>query len=171
MATTSATASVTSFEFSTATRVVFGSRIAQTQLVKLAAELGTRAFVVTGKSTRIADELLSSFDGTQTKVRFSHLERHMSPEDWRGAGYVGVGVDDVDVDVDVDANANQVTIEGRFSVAHEPTVEDAREATLKAREARCDLVIAIGGGSPIDLAKVSPNSSSIDWLIERWMAS
>lgn len=68
--TSTTTAAAPSFEFSTATRVVFGSRIAQTQLGKLAAELGTRAFVVTGKSTAIADGLLSDFGTTsQNKVK------------------------------------------------------------------------------------------------------
>jgi alcohol dehydrogenase class IV len=40
-----------------------------------------------------------------------------------------------------------------FSVGGEPTVEMAREAAAVAREHRADVVVAVGGGSVIDLAK------------------
>jgi alcohol dehydrogenase class IV len=40
-----------------------------------------------------------------------------------------------------------------FSVAGEPTVDEAREGALAARRARCDVVIACGGGSVIDAGK------------------
>jgi alcohol dehydrogenase class IV len=40
------------------------------------------------------------------------------------------------------------------TVPHEPTVDDAREATARAREARADVVVAVGGGSALDLGKV-----------------
>jgi alcohol dehydrogenase class IV len=40
------------------------------------------------------------------------------------------------------------------SVDHEPTVETARAVTAQAREFGADLVVAIGGGSPLDLGKV-----------------
>jgi len=40
-----------------------------------------------------------------------------------------------------------------FRVAGEPTVELAREATARAREAGCDGVVALGGGSAIDAGK------------------
>lgn len=40
-----------------------------------------------------------------------------------------------------------------FQLAHEPTMDDAREAVQRARAAKVDLVVAIGGGSVIDLAK------------------
>jgi alcohol dehydrogenase class IV len=40
------------------------------------------------------------------------------------------------------------------TVTHEPTVDDARAAIESARTAGADAVVAIGGGSVIDLAKV-----------------
>jgi alcohol dehydrogenase class IV len=40
-----------------------------------------------------------------------------------------------------------------FAVPSEPTIELARQATDQARAARCDLVVAIGGGSALDLGK------------------
>jgi alcohol dehydrogenase class IV len=40
------------------------------------------------------------------------------------------------------------------TVAHEPTVDDARAAIETARTAGADAVVAIGGGSVLDLAKV-----------------
>jgi alcohol dehydrogenase class IV len=40
-----------------------------------------------------------------------------------------------------------------FSVAGEPTVEDAREGAAAARKALCDVVIACGGGSVLDAGK------------------
>jgi alcohol dehydrogenase class IV len=40
-----------------------------------------------------------------------------------------------------------------FSVTGEPAVDAVREATRQAREERCELVIAIGGGSAIDCGK------------------
>jgi len=40
-----------------------------------------------------------------------------------------------------------------FRISGEPTVEVAREGTARAREARCDGVVALGGGSAIDAGK------------------
>src|ERR1700688_3714972 len=40
-----------------------------------------------------------------------------------------------------------------FPVDGEPTIELVRTATKHARDAACDLVIAIGGGSAIDAGK------------------
>jgi alcohol dehydrogenase class IV len=40
-----------------------------------------------------------------------------------------------------------------FSVAHEPTIELARQATQRAEEAECDLIIGFGGGSALDTGK------------------
>lgn len=48
-----------------------------------------------------------------------------------------------------EAGAESVT----FAVPHEPTTELVREGTTLAREAGCDLVIGIGGGSVIDAGK------------------
>lgn len=41
----------------------------------------------------------------------------------------------------------------RFTVAGEPTTADAERGTAIARAAGCDLVVAIGGGSPLDAGK------------------
>jgi alcohol dehydrogenase class IV len=41
----------------------------------------------------------------------------------------------------------------RFAVAGEPTVETVQEGAGAAREARCDLVVGIGGGSALDAGK------------------
>ena len=40
-----------------------------------------------------------------------------------------------------------------FAVPGEPTVDLVREGARRAREAACDVVIALGGGSAIDAAK------------------
>ncbi len=40
-----------------------------------------------------------------------------------------------------------------FEVTHEPTTELVREGVERAREAGCDMVIGIGGGSVIDTGK------------------
>jgi len=50
--------------------------------------------------------------------------------------------------------AGVVSKEGEmYCVSGEPTVEDARTATLKALTAGCDGVLSIGGGSAMDLGK------------------
>jgi alcohol dehydrogenase class IV len=41
----------------------------------------------------------------------------------------------------------------RFAAAGEPSVDTARAATAQARAAGCDLVVAVGGGSALDLGK------------------
>jgi alcohol dehydrogenase class IV len=43
----------------------------------------------------------------------------------------------------------------RYAVSGEPTVEDCLAATAAAKQAGCDGVVAIGGGSALDLGKVS----------------
>jgi alcohol dehydrogenase class IV len=40
-----------------------------------------------------------------------------------------------------------------FSIAHEPTVEDVRQGTSRARQEDCAFVVAMGGGSVIDAGK------------------
>src|SRR5262249_19879972 len=40
-----------------------------------------------------------------------------------------------------------------FSVSGEPTVEVARAGTNLARSEKCDAVLAVGGGSPLDAGK------------------
>ena len=89
---------MTGFEFATATRIVFGAGVFA-QLESIAAGLGKRPFVVTGKQARVPV-----------------------------AGAV-------------------------FSIAKEPTIDLVREGVRAFRDAGCDMVIAIGGGSAIDAGK------------------
>ena len=42
-----------------------------------------------------------------------------------------------------------------FAARGEPTTDDARHAVEAARDAGCDLVVAVGGGSPLDLGKAA----------------
>ena len=97
------------FEFATANRIIFGQGVIQ-EVAPLAAALGTRAFVITGRATLRAGQL------------FEQLEKQ--------------GISRVS-----------------FSVAGEPTAALVKEGVKKAREAECDLVIAIGGGSVLDTGK------------------
>ena len=57
-----------------------------------------------------------------------------------------------------------------LQVAGEPDVKAVDEAARVAREARCDLVIAVGGGSVLDLGKAAagmiPNAGSIQDYLE-----
>ncbi len=102
----SGTMSGTTFEFATATRVVFGTgRCAE--LPDLLSGLGTRPFVCTGaRPDRHADL----------------LERLAVPVE-------------------------------PYPVTGEPTLDTARAAVAAAREHGADVVIAIGGGSVLDLGK------------------
>ena len=97
------------FDFATATRVVFGPGTSR-EVGLSAAQMGKRAFVVTGSTTTRASAVLEQ------------LDEH-------GIEYV------------------------TCSVPSEPTVTTAAAAIQQARRASCDLVIAIGGGSPIDTGK------------------
>jgi alcohol dehydrogenase class IV len=56
-----------------------------------------------------------------------------------------------------------------LSIEGEPTTEDARRGVVSAREAECDLVVAIGGGSAIDAGKavaalVANGGDPLDYL-------
>jgi len=97
------------FEFATASRIIFGSGTLE-EVAPIAAEMGSRALVVTGGNTERAAPLLESLreGGVETQT---------------------------------------------FSVAGEPTVEQAIAGAAMGRERRCELVIGMGGGSPIDSAK------------------
>ncbi|MBN1608883.1 MAG: iron-containing alcohol dehydrogenase [Polyangiaceae bacterium] len=113
------------FEFATAGHIVFG-RHALERLGSLAAALGRRALLVTGRTPARARRAVALLEA---------------------AG----------LDVEVTA------IDG------EPTVEDVRRATSRARRAECDLVVGYGGGSAIDGAKavaalVANGGDPLDYL-------
>jgi alcohol dehydrogenase class IV len=99
----------TRFEFATAGRILFGNGRAH-EAGALAAELGRRAFLVTGAAGRHSGWLQTS------------LAEH--------------GIATVP-----------------FRVPGEPTTDLVREGTRQAREAGCDCVIGLGGGSSMDAAK------------------
>ena len=97
------------FEFATATRIRFGPGTLR-EVGAAAREFGRRAFVVTGREGRRAEQLL-------------------------------------------DLLAAEGIAATTFAVAGEPTVDAVIAATAEARRQHCELVIGLGGGSPIDAAK------------------
>jgi alcohol dehydrogenase class IV len=97
------------FEFATATRIRFGPGTLR-EVGAAAREFGGRAFVVTGREGRRAEQLL-------------------------------------------DLLAAEGIAATTFAVAGEPTVDAVIAATVEARRQHCELVIGLGGGSPIDAAK------------------
>jgi len=97
------------FEFATAARILFGAGTLR-QVGPIAAEMGSRALVVTGRTTDRAAPLLEVL--------------------------AEQGIDAVS-----------------FPVAREPTIEVASQGTQRGREAGCDLVIGVGGGSALDTGK------------------
>ena len=98
------------FEFTTAGRIIFGDGTIN-EVAPLAAQFGTTAFVLTGRTARRAEPLVQQLTEQALK---------------------------------------SVT----FNVPAEPTTTIARQAAEKARDAKCDLVIGIGGGSVLDTGKV-----------------
>jgi alcohol dehydrogenase class IV len=113
------------FEFATATSILFGPGTVQ-EVAPLAAGLGRRALVVTGR------------DATRAAALLAQLEEQ--------------GIDCV-----------------TFSVPGEPTTEVAAAGGQRARQAGCDLVIGLGGGSVLDAGKaiaalVTNGSEPLDYL-------
>ena len=98
------------FEFATATRIIFGPGSLR-EVTPRAAEIGRRAFVVTGRTIDRAAPLLKQLNKQ--------------------------GIESV-----------------TFSVPGEPTTALAFEGVQHARQADCDSVIGIGGGSVLDTGKV-----------------
>lgn len=92
------------FEFSTATRIIFGEGAAAT-LPDLVRDFGSRPLLVTGSSPERAAWLVSALSALV------------------------------------------------FAVPGEPTVDLVRDGARRAREAACDVVVALGGGSAIDAGK------------------
>jgi alcohol dehydrogenase class IV len=98
-----------SFEFATATRIVFGAGTVQ-QVAPAATQWGRRALVVTGRTPEFGSRIRADLEA---------------------------------------AGAQSVA----FVVSGEPTVELVGRGLEEARGERCDLVIAVGGGSVIDSGK------------------
>jgi alcohol dehydrogenase class IV len=114
-----------SFEFATATRIIFGGGQVK-NLGAIALELGKNALVLTGRSRK-------------------HIE-----------SVLGV----------LAASAINMT---SFIVEAEPTVELIQAGVALARQAECDLIISLGGGSVIDagkaIAALVPNAGEpLDYL-------
>ncbi|MFP2906099.1 iron-containing alcohol dehydrogenase, partial [Pyxidicoccus sp. 3LFB2] len=102
--------SVPSFEFATATRIVFGPGRLSEAPEAVRGLGGSRVLLVTGKDPARARPLHEALERLGLPVRV-------------------------------------------FPVDGEPTVELAREGTAAALEARCDAVVAFGGGSALDAGK------------------
>ena len=97
------------FEFATATRIIFGRGVLQ-EMAPLAANLGRKAIIITGRSTDRAEQLFESLE----KQKIDSFLFHVSTE---------------------------------------PTTDTVREGTEIARQALCNMVIGIGGGSVMDTGK------------------
>jgi len=114
------------FEFATAARIIFGHGAVR-EVAPFAAEIGSRAFVVTGRAGERAGQLLE-----QLKKR-------------------GISC-------------------ATFNVPGEPTVAMVKAGVNQAREAKNDLVIAVGGGSVLDtgkaIAAMLTNSGELEDYLE-----
>jgi alcohol dehydrogenase class IV len=116
---------VTNFEFATAARIVFGhGRVGE--LPSLIRQFGSRAFVVTGRSSERFEPVLSSI---------------------QSGGIIPT----------------------LFTIASEPDVSTVQNGAALAREAQCEVVVALGGGSVIDggkaIASLSSNAGDVfDYL-------
>jgi alcohol dehydrogenase class IV len=97
------------FEFATADRIIFGIG-SVAQVIPAAAEHGSRAFLVHGRS----------------------VERSAPVRD----GLAAAGLEPVG-----------------FAVDAEPTTDLLLDACSRAREAKCNVVVGVGGGSVLDTAK------------------
>ena len=113
------------FEFATATRIIFGPGTVQ-EIPSWAGEMGSRAFVVTGRSLERAEPLLEQLGKQGIKC---------------------------------------IT----FQVTQEPTTSIANTAVQQARQAECDLVIGIGGGSVLDTGKVIAAMLTNTGLLEDYL--
>jgi alcohol dehydrogenase class IV len=98
-----------SFEFATATRIIFGRGTSQ-QVAPAARHLGSRVQLVTGKSRANSDRI--------------------------EAELTAAGVSSC-----------------RFEFAGEPTIDIVSRGVEFARAEKCDVVVAVGGGSVIDAGK------------------
>jgi alcohol dehydrogenase class IV len=114
------------FEFATATRIIFGQGTIH-EIAQLATEMGSHAFIVTGRTSKRAEPVLKQLN--KHKIKY-------------------------------------VT----FNVSGEPTTAIVKAATLQARQAKCDLVISIGGGSVLDtgkaIAAMLTNSGELEDYLE-----
>lgn len=113
------------FEFATATRIIFGLSAAR-QLGPEAAEMGKRAFVVTGRSTERAEPVIEQLKERQIQC-------------------------------------------ATFSIPGEPTTTIVKQAVVSARQARSDLVISMGGGSPLDAGKAIAAMLTNAWELEDYL--
>ncbi len=113
------------FEFATANRIIFGPGTLA-EAGDLAAALGQRALVVTGRRADRARGLIDSLQASGVEC-------------------------------------------SSFAIAGEPTTEDVRRGVELARQEGCDLLIGMGGGSPLDAAKaiaalLSNGGDPLDYL-------
>lgn len=100
---------MTPFEFTAATRILFGAGVAA-QVGPIAAAYGGRALVVTGRDPGRAAPVLHALHAAGLRVAL-------------------------------------------FSAPREPTVADAEAGVELALREDCELVVAVGGGSPLDAGK------------------